>query len=125
MRNDKSNHKSRGFTAVELIGVIVIIVILALIATPTMFGDKGHANTVRSRDAAAALNAAEGNYYDYRYKTGPALTGVNVIMDAYTTNEVLRINNLTAGGYLESIVNPDDVQLDTTTAPPTWRPTYQ
>ncbi len=119
------NYKSKGFTAVELIGVIVIIVILALIATPTMFGDKGQANTVRSRDAAAALNAAEGNYYDYRYKTGPALTGVNVIMDAYTTNEVLRINNLTTGGYLESIVNSDDVQLDTTTAPPTWRPTYQ
>jgi type II secretory pathway pseudopilin PulG len=118
-------HKNEGFTALELVAVVIIIIVLATIAVPTLFGSKGQANTVRSRDAAAALNAAEGNYYDYRFKTGPALNGGAAISDSYGTDVVTRINNLTGGGYIESAVNPGDVQLDTTTDPPTWRPAYQ
>ena len=120
-----AKHKNEGFTALELIAVVIIIVVLATIAVPTLFGTRGHANTVRSRDAAAALNAAEGNYYDYRFKTGPALNGGTAISDSYGTDAATRINNLTSGGYIESAVNPSDVQLDTTTDPPAWRPTYQ
>ena len=64
-------HKNEGFTALELVAVVIVIVVLATIAVPTLFGSKGQANTVRSRDAAAALIAAEGNYYDYRLRPAP------------------------------------------------------
>ena len=117
-------HKNKGFTALELVGVIVIIVILAAISIPAMFGSKSQATTVRSRDEAAALNAAEGNYYDYRYKTGPALTGVNPIVDTYTTDPATRINNLAGAGYLTSVINTNDVLLNASSDLPVWSPAY-
>ncbi len=116
--------RQTGFTVVELVAVIIIVVMLAAIAIPTLFGNKGQANTVRSKDAAGALNAAEGAWYEYRTKSGPALTGVRPVPDTYSMNAAQRISNLQTGGYLETSVDPGDVQLSTNSDPPQWSPAY-
>jgi type II secretory pathway pseudopilin PulG len=114
----------KAFTVIELVAVIVIIVLLTVIVLPSIFGNRGQANSVRSRDEAAALNSAEGAWYEYRTKTGPALTGIKPILDTYSTVPANRINNLQSGGYLASYINPADVLLNTTSDPPLWTPAY-
>jgi prepilin-type N-terminal cleavage/methylation domain-containing protein len=112
----------KAFTIVELVAVIVVIVILAAILIPTIFGSRSYANIVRSTDAAASLNAAEQAVYYFNHKTAPALSKAPLVLPSIKPD---RIKAFCDNGYLKTSVDPNDVQLDTSVDPAAWKPTYQ
>jgi prepilin-type N-terminal cleavage/methylation domain-containing protein len=58
------SNKRRGFTIVELIGVLVILGILAVLVVPVVRGFRESANDKAAISVATALDAAKMNYRD-------------------------------------------------------------
>jgi type II secretory pathway pseudopilin PulG len=114
----------RGFSIVELIAVIIVMIIIASIVLPMLFGGKTPANNTRCRDEAAALNAAETSLVSYINTTAVSLGTVGTYTNLSVT-PALRIQSLNSWGFLTSQINPNDVTLDTTKNPPLWSPVLQ
>ena len=107
--------KARGFTSIELIATVVVILILAAITVPKMFGGRDQAQHIRRADAAAALNAAEGAYYIFKTKTAPALSKTVPTLNTFKAQRIL---DLQTYGFLETSVDPADIIMNTSPDPP-------
>ena len=114
----------KAFTVIELVAVIVIIVLLTVIVLPSIFGNRGQANSVRSRDEAAALNSAEGAWYEYRTKTGPALTGIKPILTHLTVPRPTGSTTWPVRGLLGVLHQPGRCPFEHDLGPPLWTPAY-
>lgn len=111
-----------GFSIIELIAVIIVLIILASILLPTVFGGKNQANDIRCKDEAAALNSAESTFNTYITTTAVSMGTVNNYTNI-STDPATRINNLLAWGFLTSKINTNDVSLSlTNSSTPLWLP---
>jgi type II secretory pathway pseudopilin PulG len=109
----------RGFTAIELIAVVCVLLILAGIIIAVFVSGKDSAVGLRQTDAAAALNAAERSLLDHNSSTAPGL-GQDPV---YPPNDSPgRIAALKAAGFLASLVSTEDVILTQTNGIYYWAP---
>lgn len=85
-----------GFTLIELLGVIVILSIIALIATPVIQSTIKKNKTVACKDQIKLYEKAAKNYVannPYKYECG--------------REEQLKINDLIENGYIDdNVTNP-------------------
>jgi type II secretory pathway pseudopilin PulG len=103
---------SAGFTAIELIAAVVVILILVGVIL-AVFGDsRGEAVALRRNNAASILNEAEHSLAEYNSSTGPGL-GRNPVT-IIGTDPAARILALQQAGFLNSLVKPSDVILNST-----------
>jgi prepilin-type N-terminal cleavage/methylation domain-containing protein len=87
-----------GFTLVELVAAISVILILTGIVMVVANSGKEAAVQIRCKDAAATLNEAERNLENYRGRICPSLGG-NPLNDVPTDPQA-RISRLQAEGFL-------------------------
>ena len=109
----------RGFTAIELIAVVCVLLILAGIIIAVFVSGKDSAVGLRQTDAAAALNAAERSLLDHNSSTAPGLGQDPVSPPADGPG---RIAALKAAGFLASLVSTEDVILVQTNGIYYWAP---
>lgn len=87
--------KNKGFTLIELLAVIVILAIIALIATPIIIGIINDARAeAKIRSAEAVIHAVETSYLTQVMKVeanGGTVTVANVVTGA-------RVDNATVSG---------------------------
>ena len=109
----------RGFTAIELIAVVCVLLILAGIIIAVFVSGKDSAVGLRQTDAAAALNAAERSLLDHNSSTAPGL-GQDPVSPP--NDSPGRIAALKAAGFLASLVSTEDVILTQTNGIYYWAP---
>ena len=109
----------RGFTAIELIAVVCVLLILAGIIIAVFVSGKDSAVGLRQTDAAAALNAAERSLLDHNSSTAPGL-GQDPVSPP--NDSPGRIAALNAAGFLASLVSTEDVILTQTNGIYYWAP---
>ena len=109
----------RGFTAIELIAVVCVLLILAGIIIAVFVSGKDSAVGLRQKDAAAALNAAERSLLDHNSSTAPGL-GQDPVSPP--NDSPGRIAALKAAGFLASLVSTEDVILTQTNGIYYWAP---
>ena len=109
----------RGFTAIELIAVVCVLLILAGIIIAVFVSGKDSAVGMRQTDAAAALNAAERSLLDHNSSTAPGL-GQDPVSPP--NDSPGRIAALKAAGFLASLVSTEDVILTQTNGIYYWAP---
>lgn len=109
----------RGFTAIELIAVVCVLLILAGIIIAVFVSGKDSAVGLRQTDAAAALNAAERSLLDHNSSTAPGL-GQDPVSPP--NDSPGRIAALKAAGFLASLVSSEDVILTQTNGIYYWAP---
>jgi type II secretory pathway pseudopilin PulG len=109
----------RGFTAIELIAVVCVLLILAGIIIAVFVSGKDSAVGLRQTDAAAALNAAERSLLDHNSSTAPGL-GQDPVSPP--TDSPGRIAALKAAGFLASLVSTEDIILTQTNGIYYWAP---
>ena len=109
----------RGFTAIELIAVVCVLLILAGIIIAVFVSGKDSAVGLRQTDAAAALNAAERSLLDHNSSTAPGL-GQDPVSPP--NDSPARIAALKAAGFLASLVSTEDVILTQTNGIYYWAP---
>jgi type II secretory pathway pseudopilin PulG len=109
----------RGFTAIELIAVVCVLLILAGIIIAVFVSGKDSAVGLRQTDAAAALNAAERSLLDHNSSTAPGL-GQDPVSPPIDSPG--RIAALKAAGFLASLVSTEDVILTQTNGIYYWAP---
>jgi type II secretory pathway pseudopilin PulG len=109
----------RGFTAIELIAVVCVLLILAGIIIAVFVSGKDSAVGLRQTDAAAALNAAERSLLDHNSSTAPGL-GQDPVSPP--NDSPGRIAALKAAGFLASLVSTEDVILAQTNGIYYWAP---
>jgi len=114
-----SRQRSWGFTAIELIAVVAVLLILAGIVIAVFVSGKDSALLLRRTDAAAALNGAERSLSDYNSSTAPGLGQAPVCPPADTPS---RIAALKTAGFLASLVSTEDVVLTQTNGIYYWVP---
>jgi prepilin-type N-terminal cleavage/methylation domain-containing protein len=114
------NHKrTSGFTAVELVAVLSVLLILAGIVTAVFISGKDSAITLRRSNAASTLNAAERSLLDFNSSTAPGL-GLDPI--APPADAPGRILALKAAGFLVTLISTEDVVLVQTNGVYFWAP---
>jgi len=95
--------KNKGFTLIELLAVIVILAIIALIATPVILGIIDDARTATNERSAELVKAGVQNAYtSYLMKSNgtypTAVWGNNGFMnDTYFTVDGATLNTATSG----------------------------
>lgn len=109
----------RGFTAIELIAVVGVLLILAGIVIAVFVSGKDSALLLRRADAAAALNGAEHSLLDHNSSTAPGLGQDPVCPPA---DGLGRIAALKAAGFLASLISAEDVILTQTNGIYYWAP---
>ena len=109
----------RGFTAIELIAVVCVLLILAGIIIAVFVSGKDSAVGLRQTDAAAALNAAERSLLDHNSSTAPGL-GQDPVSPP--NDSPGRIAALKVAGFLASLVSTEDVILTQTNGIYYWAP---
>lgn len=114
----RSRH--RGFAAIELIAVVMVILILAGIVLAFFTSGKDEAATLRKTNAAAVLNEAERALAEYNSSTAPGLgKPAVVITDA---DPATRIVALKQNGFLASQIKPADVTVSGANGNYFWSP---
>lgn len=108
-----------GFTAVELVAVLSVLLILATIVAAVFIAGKDSAVYLRRANAAATLNAAERSLLDYNSSTAPGL-GRDPI--AAPSDALGRMLALKAAGFLVNLISTEDVVLTQTNGVFTWAP---
>jgi type II secretory pathway pseudopilin PulG len=108
-----------GFTAVELVAVLSVLLILAGIVTAIFILGKDSALALRRTNAASALNAAERSLLDYNSSTAAGL-GLDVM--AAPSDAPGRIMALKAAGFLVTLISTEDVSLTQTNGIYYWAP---
>ena len=111
-RRRSNNHPEAGFTLMELLIVISIIVILMLIAIPTANTIRKHTNEVSAQKSLQTIEQAESMYEQNYPVTGfactlQALGGETGAPPSATSSQLLN-GQLTTGvkdGYIFSITN--------------------
>lgn len=109
----------RGFTAIELLAVVCVLLILAGIVIAVFVSGKPSAVGLRRTDAAAALNAAERSLSDYNTSTAPGLGQDPVCPPGDSPG---RIAALQAAGFIASLISTEDVVLVQTNGVYYWVP---
>ena len=109
----------RGFTAIELIAVLCVLLILAGIVIAVFVSGKDTAVGLRRTNAAAALNGAERSLLDHNSSSAPGLGQDPVSPPADGPG---RIAALKAAGFLASLVSTEDVILVQTNGIYYWAP---
>lgn len=109
----------RGFTAIELIAVVCVLLILAGIVIAVFVSGKDTAVGLRRTNAAAALNGAERSLLDQNSSSAPALGQDPVSPPADGPG---RIAALKVAGFLASLVSTEDVILTQTNGIYYWAP---
>lgn len=109
----------RGFTAVELVAVVSVLLILAAIVTAIFVSGKDSAVGLRRTNAASTLNAAERSLLDYNSSTAPGLGRDAIAAPAETLG---RIAALKAAGFLVTLISTEDVILTQTNGVYYWAP---
>lgn len=109
----------RGFTAVELVAVVSVLLILAAIVTAIFVSGKDSAVGLRRTNAASTLNAAERSLLDYNSSTAPGLKRDAIAAPSDTLG---RIAALKAAGFLVTLISTEDVSLTQTNGVYYWAP---
>ena len=109
----------RGFTALELIAVVCVLLILAGILIAVFVSGKDSAVGLRRTNAAAALNGAERSLLDHNSSTAPGLGQDPVSPPADGPG---RIAALTVAGFIASLISTEDVILMQTNGIYYWAP---
>jgi type II secretory pathway pseudopilin PulG len=108
-----------GFTAVELVAVVSVLLILAAIVTAVFIAGKDSAVDLRRTNAASTLNAAERSLLDFNSSTAPGL-GRDPI--AAPSDALARIVALKTAGFLVTLISTEDVVLTRTNGIYYWAP---
>jgi type II secretory pathway pseudopilin PulG len=109
-----------GFTAVELVAVVAVLLILAGVISAVFISGRPTAVALRRTDAASTLNAAEHSLLDYNSTTAPVLGGPTIDAPSDPTG---RIVVLKAAGFIGSLISAEDVALIRTNGIYLWIPT--
>ena len=108
-----------GFTAVELVAVVSVLLILAAIVTAGFIAGEDSAVGLRRTNAASTLNAAERSLLDYNSSTAPGLGRDPMV----TPSDALgRIVALKTAGFLVTLISTEDVVLAQTNGIYYWAP---
>lgn len=108
-----------GFTAVELVAVLSVLLILAGIITAVFISGKDSAVLLRRTNAASTLNAAEHSLLDYHSSTAPGLGRDSI---AVPSDALGRILALKGAGFLATLISTEDVVLVQTNGVYLWVP---
>jgi general secretion pathway protein G len=103
MKQGYSKRKSRGFTLVEIMAVVIIIGLLATIAAVNFLGQTDKARVITTK---ANLKMLSGAIAQFKMDTGRYPTqeeGLNVLIEKPTD-----VQNYQEGGYLDSTSLPKD-----------------
>lgn len=111
--------RADGFTAVELVAVLSVLLILATIVVAVFIAGKDSAVQLRRTNAAATLNGAERSLLDYNSSTAPGLGRDPV---AAPPDALGRIVALKAAGFLVNLISTEDVVLTQTNGFYFWAP---
>ena len=111
--------RTSGFTAVELVAVLSVLLILAGIITAVFISGKDSAVALRRTNAASTLNTAEHTLLDYNSSAAPSLGREPV---AIPSDAVARILALKAAGFLATLISTEDVVLVQTNGVYFWAP---
>ena len=96
--------KNKGFTLIELLAVIVILAIIALIATPIILGIINDArNEARQRSAEAVTHAVETAY----------LTAI-LANEAKGSTATVAVSDIIGKTQIENQASKDDTSITTT-----------
>lgn len=108
-----------GFTAVELVAVLSVLLILATIVAAVFIAGKNTAVELRRTNAASTLNAAERSLLDYNSSTAPGLAREPI---APPSDAFGRMMALKAAGFLVNLISTEDVVLTQTNGVYYWAP---
>ena len=101
--------KNKGFTLIELLAVIVILAIIALIATPVILGIINDAReSAKERSAELVVSTVQRDYLAAYTKNGgvaPSLDDLKLAVEKDLTN----VNSVEAASDSLTIVTSDDV----------------
>ncbi|MCI0744365.1 MAG: type II secretion system GspH family protein [Verrucomicrobia subdivision 3 bacterium] len=111
----------RGFTAIELIAVVMVILILSGIVLAFFTSGKDEAGALRKTNAAAVLNEAERALAEYNSSTAPGLGKPAVVIT--DTDPAARTVALKQSGFLGSKIKATDVTVIWTNGNYFWSPT--
>lgn len=111
--------RADGFTTVELVAVLSVLLILATIVVAVFIAGKDSAVQLRRTNAAATLNGAERSLLDYNSSTAPGLGRDPV---AAPPDALGRIVALKAAGFLVNLISTEDVVLTQTNGLYFWAP---
>lgn len=110
----------RGFTAIELIAVVMVILILSGIVLAFFTSGKDEAAALRKTNAAAVLNEAERAVAEYNSSTAPGLGKLPVVIT--DADPAARIVALKQNGFLGSQIKAADVTVIGTNGNYFWSP---
>lgn len=111
--------RTNGFTAVELVAVLSVLLILAGIITAVFISGKDSAVLLRRTNAASTLNAAEHSLLDYNSSTAPGLGRDPVTAPSDALGRILALK---AAGFLVTLISTEDVALVHTNGIYLWVP---
>ncbi len=119
MHSNMNSKNSGGFTAVELVAVVSVLLILAAMIAAVFIAGKSSAVGLRRTNAASTLNAAERSLLDYNSSTAPGVGRDPIVppSDAFG-----RIVALKTAGFLVSLISAEDVVLTQTNGIYYWAP---
>jgi type II secretory pathway pseudopilin PulG len=111
--------KTGGFTAVELVAVLSVLLILAGIVAAVFIAGKASAVDLRRTNAASTLNAAERSLLDYNSSTAPGLGRDPIVAPS---DALARMVALKAAGFLVTLISTEDVVLTQSNGIYYWAP---
>ena len=96
----RPSNTSRGFTLVEMIGVLAVIAILASLLVPRVFQAIGDSKINNAASTCNSVKSAINEYYGKFGVIGTA-TGASLGLAAAATHEDWDLDTLVAGGFME------------------------
>jgi len=111
--------RTGGFTAVELVAVVSVLLILATIVMAVFIAGKDSAVYLRRTNAASNLNAAERSLLDYNSSTAPGLGRDPIAAPSDAPGRMLALK---AAGFLVNLISTEDVLLTQTNGVYYWAP---
>lgn len=108
-----------GFSAVEMVAVVAVLLILAAIIAVPFVSGKAQAVHLRRTNAAATLNAAEHALLDFNSTTAAATGQASLVVSATPLERILALK---AAGFLVTLISTEDVTLVQTNGLYYWVP---